>query len=61
MSRLIPATGGINKETPNNTLSPHYFLHNESGSVAIAASVDFLIGKGECNIRLSFVVYLNFH
>jgi hypothetical protein len=40
------------KETPNNTISPHYFLHNESGSAAIAASVDFLIGKGECNITL---------
>ncbi|CAC5405646.1 unnamed protein product [Mytilus coruscus] len=41
----IPARGGINKETPEYLLSPHYFLHNNSGDAAITASVHFLLDK----------------
>ncbi|XP_063428655.1 von Willebrand factor A domain-containing protein 7-like [Mytilus trossulus] len=45
VSTDIPARGGINKETPEYLLSPHYFLHNNSGNAAITASVHFLVDK----------------
>ncbi|CAC5405644.1 unnamed protein product [Mytilus coruscus] len=44
-SASIPARGGINKETPEYLLSPHFFLHNNSGNAAITASVHFLVDK----------------
>ncbi|CAG2193384.1 unnamed protein product [Mytilus edulis] len=45
VSSDIPARGGINKETPEYRLSPHYFLHNNSGNASITASVHFLVDK----------------
>ncbi|XP_076096489.1 von Willebrand factor A domain-containing protein 7-like isoform X2 [Mytilus galloprovincialis] len=49
VSSDIPARGGINKETPEYRLSPHYFLHNNSGNAAITASVHFLVDKAYSN------------
>lgn len=43
---MIPATGGINKETSNPELSPHFHLHGMAGLAAIQATKDFFIGKG---------------
>ena len=40
--------GGINKQTSDPRLSPHYFLHNQAAQVAIQATEDFFYGKGWC-------------
>ncbi|XP_071802034.1 von Willebrand factor A domain-containing protein 7-like isoform X1 [Asterias amurensis] len=40
-SRLMEATGGINKETSDPSLSPHHFLHQQAALTAIQATVDF--------------------
>lgn len=45
--RGFPATGGINKETSDPGLSPHYHLHTEAGRAAVQATADFLVGQGE--------------
>lgn len=45
--RWFPATGGINKETSDPGLSPHYHLHTEAGRAAVQATADFLVGQGE--------------
>lgn len=43
--RGFPATGGINKETSDPGLSPHYHLHTEAGRAAVQATADFLVGQ----------------
>ncbi|XP_061188708.1 uncharacterized protein LOC133196872 [Saccostrea echinata] len=46
MSKDIPATGGINKETSSPELSPHFDLHQQAGQAAIQATYEFFIGNG---------------
>ncbi|XP_060079489.1 von Willebrand factor A domain-containing protein 7-like [Ylistrum balloti] len=41
--RNTPATGGINKETPDWNWSPHAHLHNISGQTAVQATAAFFI------------------
>ncbi|XP_060084979.1 von Willebrand factor A domain-containing protein 7-like [Ylistrum balloti] len=41
--RNTPATGGINKETPDWNWSPHAHLHNMSGQTAVQATAAFFI------------------
>ncbi|KAK3083786.1 hypothetical protein FSP39_003208 [Pinctada imbricata] len=40
------AIGGINKETSDPTLSPHYYLHQAAGQAAVQATIDFFVGNG---------------
>ena len=35
-----PARGGINKDSPYNVISPHYYLHSEAVAVAQQATTD---------------------
>ena len=37
-----PARGGINKDSPYNVISPHYYLHSEAVAVAQQATIDML-------------------
>ncbi|XP_015746191.1 von Willebrand factor A domain-containing protein 7-like [Python bivittatus] len=46
VSQNYPPTGGINKETSNPELSPHYFLHQEAAELAIEATKSFFVGEG---------------
>ncbi|CAG2243379.1 unnamed protein product [Mytilus edulis] len=41
-SRKMVAKCGINKETPTESLSPHFYLHEQAYLAAIAATTDFL-------------------
>ena len=41
--------GGINKQTSDPRLSPHYFFHKQAAQVAIQATEDFFYGKGWCS------------
>jgi len=41
-TRSMEAIGGINKDTPFDILSPHFFLHDEAVRMAERASVDIL-------------------
>jgi hypothetical protein len=43
----VNAVGGINKETSDSNLSPHFFLHAMAGETAIAATAQFFVGEGE--------------
>ncbi|KAK3085862.1 hypothetical protein FSP39_009795 [Pinctada imbricata] len=43
--RSVPATGGINKETSDPLMSPHYFLHQAAGQAAVEATALFLTGE----------------
>ncbi|XP_061475402.1 von Willebrand factor A domain-containing protein 7-like [Rhineura floridana] len=42
----FPVTGGINKETTNPQLSPHYQLHPQAAELAIQDTRDFFVGDG---------------
>jgi hypothetical protein len=37
-----PARGGINKDSPYNVISPHFYLHSEAVAVAQQATTDML-------------------
>ncbi|XP_062583165.1 von Willebrand factor A domain-containing protein 7-like [Saccostrea cucullata] len=37
--------GGINKETSDSNLSPHFFLHHAAGEAAIDATMKFFVGE----------------
>ncbi|XP_053155316.1 von Willebrand factor A domain-containing protein 7-like [Hemicordylus capensis] len=39
-------TGGINKETSDPLLSPHYLMHQQAAELAIRATRDFFVGAG---------------
>ncbi|XP_066469209.1 von Willebrand factor A domain-containing protein 7-like [Tiliqua scincoides] len=39
-------TGGINKETSDPLLSPHYHLHKQAAELAVQATRDFFVGAG---------------
>lgn len=43
--KLTVVSGGINKETTNPQLSPHFRLHNSAASAAIYHTSFFLIDK----------------
>lgn len=43
--KLTVVSGGINKETTNPQLSPHFRLHNTAASAAIYHTSFFLIDK----------------
>ncbi|XP_066268440.1 von Willebrand factor A domain-containing protein 7-like [Branchiostoma lanceolatum] len=45
-SRLAVPTGGINKETSDPSLSPHYYLHEQAAQAAIQATTNFFIAPG---------------
>lgn len=45
-SRTMVAKCGINKETPTERLSPHFYLHEQAYLAAIAATTDFLTMNG---------------
>ncbi|XP_042311641.1 von Willebrand factor A domain-containing protein 7-like isoform X2 [Sceloporus undulatus] len=46
VTQNFPPTGGINKETSDPRLSPHYRLHKQAAELAIQATRDFFIGEG---------------
>ncbi|ETE59868.1 Protein G7c, partial [Ophiophagus hannah] len=46
LTQTFPATGGINKETSNPKLSPHYRLHQKAAELAIEATKSFFVGDG---------------
>lgn len=48
----VVATGGINKETSDPELSPHYHLHQVAGRAAVQATYDLLVGEGETTVFL---------
>ena len=55
----MPATGGINKDSPFNAWSPHYYLHDEAASVAQEATADMLrVIRRAVNDDLLFSMYL---
>ncbi|XP_008103953.2 von Willebrand factor A domain-containing protein 7 [Anolis carolinensis] len=41
----FPPTGGINKETSDSKLSPHYKLHKQAAELAIQATRNFFVGE----------------
>ncbi|XP_048766546.2 von Willebrand factor A domain-containing protein 7-like [Ostrea edulis] len=41
----VVAIGGINKETSDPELSPHYHLHQVAGRAAVQATYDLLVGE----------------
>nr|XP_022336053.1 von Willebrand factor A domain-containing protein 7-like [Crassostrea virginica] len=41
----VNAIGGINKETSDSSLSPHFFLHHTAGEAAVSATVQFFVGE----------------
>nr|XP_028575724.1 von Willebrand factor A domain-containing protein 7-like [Podarcis muralis] len=45
-AEMFPTTGGINKETTDPRLSPHYQLHQQAAELAIQATRDFFVGDG---------------
>ncbi|KAM3847428.1 von Willebrand factor A domain-containing protein 7-like [Vipera latastei] len=46
VTHTFPTTGGINKETSNPELSPHYRLHHKAAKLAIEATKSFFVGDG---------------
>ncbi|XP_026575821.1 von Willebrand factor A domain-containing protein 7-like isoform X2 [Pseudonaja textilis] len=46
VTEMFPITGGINKETSNPELSPHYRLHQKAAELAIEATKSFFVGDG---------------
>jgi hypothetical protein len=40
-SRVVSATGGINKSTKNCRKSPHYYLHDDAAELAVKATTHF--------------------
>ncbi|CAC5403753.1 unnamed protein product [Mytilus coruscus] len=50
-SRVLHATGGINKETHSPIASPHYYLHRKAGLVATAATLNFFVGNETSYVR----------
>ena len=38
----LPARGGINKDSPYQMLSPHYYLHYKAVALALQATIDML-------------------
>ncbi|XP_003218068.3 von Willebrand factor A domain-containing protein 7 [Anolis carolinensis] len=46
VTQNFPPTGGINKETSDRQLSPHYQLHKQAAELAIQATRDFFVGEG---------------
>uniref|UniRef100_A0A8C6VLN7 von Willebrand factor A domain-containing protein 7-like n=1 Tax=Naja naja TaxID=35670 RepID=A0A8C6VLN7_NAJNA len=46
LTQIFPITGGINKETSNPELSPHYGLHQKAAELAIEATKSFFVGDG---------------
>lgn len=46
VTQNYPPTGGINKETSDPLLSPHYHLHKKAAELAIQATRDFFVGDG---------------
>ena len=55
----MEAVGGINKDTPFEILSPHYFLHEQAVRMAERASVDILQGiRREVNDDSKFGQFL---
>ncbi|KAH0630489.1 hypothetical protein JD844_013551, partial [Phrynosoma platyrhinos] len=46
VTQNFPPTGGINKETSDPRLSPHYQLHKQAAELAIQATKDFFVGEG---------------
>ncbi|XP_078337638.1 von Willebrand factor A domain-containing protein 7-like [Crassostrea virginica] len=41
----VNAIGGINKETSDSSLSPHFFLHHTAGEAAVSSTVQFFVGE----------------
>ena len=55
----MSSTGGINKDSPFEVWSPHYYLHQEAARVAQQATVDMLQEiRGDVNNDSAFSVYL---
>ncbi|XP_013381201.1 von Willebrand factor A domain-containing protein 7-like [Lingula anatina] len=44
-SKVKTATGGINKETTVEKLSPHYYLHSDAGKTAVRATEMYIDGQ----------------
>ena len=40
--QTLPARGGINKDSPYQMISPHYYLHFEAATVAQQATIDMI-------------------
>ena len=55
----LPARGGINKDTPYQMISPHYYLHFEAATVAQQATIDMIRNlRGDVNNDQKFGEYL---
>ena len=55
----MSSTGGINKDSPFEVWSPHYYLHQEAARVAQQATVDMLQEiRGDVNNDPAFSMYL---
>ncbi|XP_077186956.1 von Willebrand factor A domain-containing protein 7-like [Paroedura picta] len=52
VTQNYPPTGGINKETSDPSLSPHYHLHKKAAELAIQATRDFFVGNGSSFLEL---------
>ncbi|XP_015277988.1 PREDICTED: von Willebrand factor A domain-containing protein 7 [Gekko japonicus] len=52
VTQNYPPTGGINKETSDPLLSPHYHLHKKAAELAIQATRDFFVGSGSSFLEL---------
>ncbi|KAF7236093.1 von Willebrand factor A domain-containing protein 7 [Varanus komodoensis] len=63
VTQSFPPTGGINKETSNPLLSPHYYFHQQAAELAIQATRDFFVGDGPSLINQighdTFKAFLN--
>ena len=55
----LPARGGINKDSPYQMISPHYYLHFEAATVAQQATIDMLRNlRSDVNNDQKFGEYL---
>ena len=58
-SQNVPARGGINKDSPYQTISPHYYLHFEAATVAQQATIDMIRNlRGDVKNDQKFGEYL---
>ena len=58
-SQNKPARGGINKDSPYQMISPHYYLHFEAATVAQQATIDMLRNlRGDVKNDQKFGEYL---
>ncbi|KAL7986407.1 hypothetical protein Chor_011573, partial [Crotalus horridus] len=60
LTQMFPPTGGINKETSNPELSPHYRLHHKAAELAVEATKNFFVGDGKVGSQI-YLFLLSYH